>query len=577
MIDRYLVIVGNPGARSVAETTEHARLLGLEARASWAGARLLTSPAAPTAATPDGGIVIGHLFRRDGTRVQDGLLRLSTTDPARIRSHLVNEYWGEYLLIQGGHDGPLRLTVTRDPSGGLPCVYATDRGAGFITSDISMAMQLGLYRKQVDWIALAHFLTYPYVKTGRTALDSVGELLPGNTLWLDDAGSRVGQAWSPWRFVAPPYRHARFDSAATELRAVTQRTIASWAGVDESILVELSGGLDSSIVATCLRGVRADVSCVTLVSELPGADEREYARAVTEGLGVQLHTEGLTVAAASFDAPPPSSAVGPGAGPLQHAADAIMERVAGREGMRSFYSGGGGDTVFGYLGGAAPAADAFRECGLSAGMRAVRDLADLHQCTTWRAASLAARKLKGVSTAPPAAISDMMNRDAVVGAPDPHPWSDAPPGAFPGDRERVLGLAGTQLFRDGLSRATRRPLRLPLLSQPVMETCLSIPTWMWNTGGVDRSVARAAFAALLPRNVVERRSKGNFLQYNGAVYRQKKDHMRDYLMEGVLQSHHLLDREAIAEFFKRPSAPRDRAFMRVFDLCRAEAWARQQV
>src|SRR3546814_5960667 len=91
-----------------------------------------------------------------------------------------------------------------------------------------------------------------------------------------------------------------------------------------------------------------------------------------------------------------------------------------------------------------------------------------------------------------------------VDPPPRHPWLTAPADALIGDRERIVDLAGTQVFRDIAFRGTKRTLRLPLLSQPVMEACLKAPAWMWIAGGENRAVARTAFANVLPRDILER-------------------------------------------------------------------------
>src|SRR3546814_15687375 len=57
-------------------------------------------------------------------------------------------------------------------------------------------------------------------------------------------------------------------------------------------------------------------------------------------------------------------------------------------------------------------------------------------------------------------------------------------------------------------RSTAAPQITPLLSQPIVELCLSIPTWQWVRGGRDRAVARAAVADLLPALIAQRRTKG---------------------------------------------------------------------
>lgn len=159
---------------------------------------------------------------------------------------------------------------------------------------------------------------------------------------------------------------------------------------------------------------------------------------------------------------------------------------------------------------------------------------------------------------------------------EPHPWFVAPDGALPGDRERIFDLAGTQVFRDGLARGTKWPLRMPLLSQPVVEACLKVPSWMWIAGGRNRAVARDAFADVLPADILYRRSKGTFMNYSGAVYRRNRSRLREYLLTGRLEGHGLLDGDALRRFFDRDLGTREDTFMRIFDLCAAENWVRHQ-
>lgn len=537
--------------------------MGLQERHASASVRLFASPATPTPRLLDGGIAIGHLFGRDGAR------------PA-APSSLPVDRWGEYLLVQAPEPGNAEIRIARDPSGGVPCVYSVADGSGFVTSDVSIATQLGLYEKRVDWTFVAHFLAYPYVKTARTGLAGIRELLPGCALHIRDRRICTSQTWSPWDFVAPARRHTRIGEAATALRVAVETAVRAWARVDGRALVELSGGLDSSIVACCLRGMQTPPHCATLLPELPGADERLYAGAVAGRLGTVLHVEPLAVDASCFDAPVPAWCTTPGIAPLQHAVDGIMDGVATREGVDCLYSGGGGDTVFGFLGGAAPAADAFLAGRPRTGLRAVADLAGLHQCTYWTAAHATLQVLRARRARSPAAQTSLLERSMLPDTPDPHPWIQGPCDALPGDRERIEGLAGTQLFRDAVPRALHRWLRLPLLSQPVVETCLSIPSWMWIAGGRNRAVARLAFADVLPPVVLHRRSKGLFSQYNGAFYNRNKAAMRRFLLEGRLRDRGLLDAQALSDFFERPQVPRDRSYMRIVDLCRAENWLRHQ-
>ncbi len=133
------------------------------------------------------------------------------------------------------------------------------------------------------------------------------------------------------------------------------------------------------------------------------------------------------------------------------------------------------------------------------------------------------------------------------------------------------------MFRDDLARGAHRRLYMPLLSQPVVEACLRVPTWMRIAGGINRSVARSAFSDVLPRAIRERRSKGTFTSYSGAAFRKNKALMPDFLLSGQLQAQQVLDTEALRAFFDIDGGgPRNPSFQRVFELCMVENWVRHQ-
>lgn len=580
MVYRYLALLGDASggsAPSLDPSQSHIlEQAGLRERFAASGFRLLAAADTPMLDTPCGGILIGHLFSHDGTPVTCDAQLPQQAEPEAFRAALIQNFWGEYLLLQPANAQTPQAGIFRDPSGGVACFYALGSECRFATSDICLAIDLGLCERLVDWRFVSEFLAYTFLKTDRTGLQGVRELLPSTSLLLGAAGTTVSLNWSPWDFVSRKHYAPSLEEAAANVRQAIEMVINSWSSIDRTILLELSGGLDSSIVAACLGRTSAHVVCLTLVSAMPGGDERKYAGAIAEHSGLRLRAENLTLERGRIDAPVPLRAITPRAGPLQHAADEIMREVAGEEGLETFYSGGGGDTVFSYLSSAAPAADAFLKSGLVAGVKAVSDLSDLHQCTLWKAARLTAKKLRSHRPKPWQADLSFLAPGFSVEPPSPHPWSLAACQHAPGDVERVLALAGTQSFRDGLPRGTMDRLRMPLLTQPVMEACLAVPSWMWIAGGKNRSVARMAFADVLPANVLNRMSKGDFIQYCAAVYRHSRQHIRELLLDGELASQGLLDVDGLRAFFDRPPSPRDETFMRIFDLCTIESWIRQQ-
>ena len=117
---------------------------------------------------------------------------------------------------------------------------------------------------------------------------------------------------------------------------------------------------------------------------------------------------------------------------------------------------------------------------------------------------------------------------------------------------------------------------MPLLSQPVIEACLRVPSWMWFHGGQNRAIARLAFSHELPPRILARRSKGTFTAYLGAIYRRRMKDMLDLLLGGELEAHRLLDTGKLLEMAERDIPRNDNAFMRLFQLCTYENWIREQ-
>lgn len=574
----YLVLAdGTADPATLANTQAHLLDTGMHACPVSPNLSLFVAEGTPVRSVPGMGVILGHVFPKDGQAVRSSNPFPDFADPAQARKHLIERFWGPYLLIQpvDEHGG---TTVLRDPSvsGDVPCFYSLRDGKGFITSDISLPERLGLYRRQVDWDAIRHRLSFPQLKSARTALAGVQELLPGCSLRLGGEGVITRLEWSPWDFVAPGARHADPREAATDIRAAVSSAVQALARIDQAVLLELSGGLDSSIVGACLRGSGARVVCTSLVTTVPGADERHYASQIANQLGVELHAETLQLDDARVDFALPPQCATPRIGTLQHAVDEIMLAAADRHGTCSFFSGGGGDTIFCHLDTAAPAVDAFRERGAAAGLAALQDLSALHQCTIWKAGRLAVRKMLRQPGMTRPLDGSFLSPAAASTPPDDHPWNAAPPDALPGDCERIRGLATCQAYRDSLARGMYRPARMPLLSQPVVEACLRAPTWMWIAEGRNRAVARAAFADLLPADILNRRSKGTFMSYLGAVYRRNRDRMRDYLLHGRLQEQGLLDADALSGFLRHDLPERGRSFTRIFDICMVENWVRHQ-
>lgn len=573
---RYLAVGDTTvGLRTVESSCAR---LGLTRRMKIGALTIFASIDTPLLELTCGGIAIGSIFSSEGAHVSEVAPPCGSSDQSSIRKFILQRCWGEYVLVQPEPSCAQGFRITRSPapSGDIPCIYFA-RGTGiFITSDASLLTKLGLYRHEVDWETICHCLSYPHLHSDRTALRGIRELLPGSTLRVGRGGPEIDQEWSPWDFVSTDSRHDDIAEASSLVQRAVSMAVSTMAASDQSVLLELSGGLDSSIVGTCLRGAGANVVCATLVPEVPGADEKDYASSVARRLDAPFHVVHLPLDSVEFDFPVPGHSTTPRLGILQQAIGRAMEAVAAQYNLNAFFTGGGGDTVFSYLKTAAPAADAIRELGFRSGQGAIRELAHMHRCTLWTARKLTLKKLLGLNASQSTPDLSFLTKDSITGCPRTHPWLAAPHRSYQGDVERISGLAASQMFRENSIRTSDRRLRMPLLSQPVVEACLRTPSWMWISGGRDRAVARRAFSDALPAKVLDRRSKGSFLGFMGALYARNKTMLSEFLLDGMLRHEGLLDPASLQRYFSADGPPRDRSFTRILDLCAVENWLRNR-
>lgn len=110
------------------------------------------------------------------------------------------------------------------------------------------------------------------------------------------------------------------------------------------------------------------------------------------------------------------------------------------------------------------------------------------------------------------------------------------------------------------------------MSQPLIEACLSVPSWQWRTGGRDRALARRAFKGSIPSAVLDRRVKGTPSRFNAQLLDHFRVGIRERLLDGQLAAHRIIDRNAVeaALVGEKPVPGLD--LVRILELVNAEAW-----
>lgn len=526
--------------------------------------------------SPEGGAIVGRLFVSGATsRVPAGELPAAEVEAigAGGGKYLVDHYWGSFVALLNGRDaGGSR--VLRDPSGAVPVYYLELDGAQLYFSDPDLIARLGLAPATIDPEFLRQWLLYRHLRTARTGLAGVKELLPGVQRVTGAGTSAVERCWSPWPFADARAQFGDADEAALALRKTALRTIPAYAEGTQKVLLELSGGLDSSIIAASLANAGTRFAAVNFVTRSADGDERRYARIVAAATGASL-TEVEQPEALGDLLRTPRPLVRPGLSPVLDPIQEAFAATAREVGADRFMSGAGGDSVFCYLTTAAPAIDAARQRGPGAALRTLGDVSRLCGCTYWTAARYALRKaLRPRSTSRWPKDASFLTPAAADARPDEHPWLEAPRKALPGKRQHVEAIVTIFHFLDRGHRGGMADVVYPLLAQPLVELCLRIPTWMWVRGGRNRAVARQAFKGLVPEPILLRGGKGRLESMCADAYARSRPGLRSLLLDGRLATDGLIDRASVEAYLRQEPARSDLRYFRIFDLATLELWAR---
>ena len=526
----------------------------------------------------EGGCVIGTVY--DGGSVAR-TTELDAAHRGQISgsrgASLLKSHWGGYVaLVCGGQDGT--TDVIRDPSGFLPCYYAHAGDITLISSDVSLLFATGLLTPELDWTYLAGQLVFGFERPARTGLAGVKELLGGQRLTIAGGERTLGQMWSPWTFASTDLRIRDPREAVALVGDTTRMVVAAWGRECRHALLGVSGGLDSSIVAACLAEAGCAFSCVTLATNDLAGDERLFSRCLADALHVELFEEFEDLALVHLSQSDAAHLPRPLARSFAQSGDRIQVRLAERIGADMFLNGGGGDNVFCYLQAVAPLADRLLVEGVGAGLwETARDLSIMGDKSiphvAWRALKRAMPSHGGHSWPATLRFRSAHAVEMAQGHVD-HPWRLTTDRQLPGKIMHVQWILGIQNFLEGFHRERLRPSISPLMSQPLIEACLRVPTWMWCANGENRAVARKAFADSLPAAIVGRRSKGTPTSFLFEIFKANRGLIADMLNGGLLDRHGLLDMAELNRFLRAPDTGRGVDPIHVMTLVDVEAWAR---
>ncbi|MFI0898195.1 hypothetical protein [Streptomyces sp. NPDC020983] len=253
------------------------------------GVSAVVDEAARVLGTPGRDVLVfeGTLHPDSGLDL-DGVLRLCRSGPAgRGWEQVRGRYAGVYVNAAD------RTAVAFTDHLGSHDVYCWHDGARFAVGNAFTALVRGLpgAARRLDTAAAEEFTSLGLVVGGRTFAAGVRRLAAGSTLTLRPAGAKAERFWRYTMDGGSPERD--LDDAVDECWALLTASadrVRRALGANGTVLLGLSGGMDSRLTAVLCR--RAGIDVIPYFFGEPQSDAARVAGAVAQRLGLELHFPG---------------------------------------------------------------------------------------------------------------------------------------------------------------------------------------------------------------------------------------------------------------------------------------------
>ena len=438
------------------------------------------------------------------------------------------------------------LTLVRDRVGIKPLFYALDDRRALFGSEVRAILAHPEYEKKIDRRGLGQFFVTGYTLGSTTAFQNLRRLLPGHIATITRDGTvRETEYWSLTN-VSRSHRSIGVNEAAEELQSLLESAVGYRLVSDVPVANFLSGGVDSSLVASILKkNLGQDVLNITIGFREAAFDEAPKASVVARALGLNhvVHyveerevNETLGQFAEIFDEP---------FGDTSGIPTYILSRVA-RQHVKVALSADGGDEQFcGYDSYARYAATwnalqrlpvQFRQAASAVGRRlpwrAIAGLASMRGVRVGRRPQTFARIEKALRIGSVSTSSDLVRTmfekawtwdeaKRLVGAEggplfDRSVLADPELAASDGDLVDTMMRADYRAFLrdDILTKVDRASMHVsleardPMLDHRLAEFAFGLPLSLLNGQGQDKRLLKTLLLRTVPADVVNSPKRG---------------------------------------------------------------------
>lgn len=486
-----------------------------------------------------------------------------------------------------------RLLLARDRVGIKPLVYARHGDRFLFASELKALVEDRAVPRELDWEALAEYLTLGYIGAPRTIFRAIRKLPPASYLLLEvDSGRQTVHRY--WDLEFRPDERRSETEWMEGLRAHLADAVQSHLVADVPVGAFLSGGMDSStVVALMARAQDRPVRTFSIGFDQADFDELAWAREVAGGYQTDHYEmvvkpdamEALPRLVWQFDEPfADSSAL-----PTYYVAKITREHVT------VALSGDGGDENFAGYRRYARALALHRRLDGGPG-RLARPLLALAShlmpggvrgqgYLALLGAPGLERYFRMVALQTEAALGDLLGPEARSHL---SPTVDGTSFRRLADAGRVEDFLSalqyvdvhTYLPDDILTKVDRTSMlvsleaRVPLLDHVLMEYLATMPSSLKLRDGRGKYLLKRVMAEALPAGVLERPKMGFGVPLAVWFRGEVREYARDVLLSRRAAERGLVAQPAVKRLLAEHAAGRDRSAL-IWTLLGLEEWARR--
>ena len=493
------------------------------------------------------GLTIGKLFDRQTSQpgTPNNLEVQALIENPKL---LFKNWWGRYITVLYNKQQQ-KHTLIRDPQGLSTLFYIVRPGSVLFSTDMGLLYDMLEEKPSLNLDYFAEYISNKNHTSDAIPFTVVKQLLPGMALHINADGSVAHeQLWSLEPFKCSFITDTKqFEE---ELLATLRSCVKAWANGSNNISVELSGGADSTAVMILLRDVCPDANIVAINyfdSKTPSSNEIEYAQEVADMCDAPLQlidwqTVGLTDPLPTQWRPDKPSTMF-----LFPKMTEQLHAIATQHGSTEFMNGQGGDHVFLAPQPTEALADYWLQRGFRGITQPVKELSAASR-TPW---TLLAQH----------ALSDITHyygkKRKIVHEPTPFLHSDfsaqlkkqslylgdGMKNFYPGKINHIESIHHAVSYAERNRTMAHKITAHPLLSQPLIELALTVPTYQSFADGFDRILFRNAVSRIKKPKALWRTIKGQTTGSMTKMFFKDANFIHDLIENGTLMKSGMLNKQ----------------------------------